>query len=93
MGILKFPVGSAVLGVVKSTGTVKPCLRGEREKQGKAKMEKFRFYEGFFFLFAFCFQWIPRPLGTILALGHFHPALISAQADSGLPEEVSFHSQ
>lgn len=46
-----------------------------------------------FSLFASYSHWIAKPLGTILALWDFHPALISAQPDSGLPEKVSFHSQ
>lgn len=88
MGALNFPVGSVMLGVVKSTGTVKHFLRGEREKQRWGKLLPW-----VFFPFAFCSQWIPSPLGTILALGDFCPALISAQPDSGLPEKVSFLSR
>lgn len=85
MGVLTFPVGSAVLGVVRSPGTVRQCLRdADGEKQLPWVLSS---------LFAFCSQWIPRALGNILALGDFHPAVISAQPESGLPEEVSFHSQ
>lgn len=78
-------MGAGVKGVVRSTGRVRHCLEVKgKSRDGEKQLP---------WVFAVFFQWIPRPLGTILALGDFHPVLIPAQADSGLPEEVFFHSQ